>query len=297
MIRENLVDVTMDLLALCGSPAQKGARIVLRKRAPAADPKNPKPKDGDCSMDPKELEAKLAKAESDKAEAEVAKAASDKRAERAEKVAALKSEERAIFDALPIEKQDGFLALDAAGRGREVAKAKDADPIIYTSTTTGRSFRKSAPAELVEMAKSNDELADKVAKSEAAREEQILKSAAATRFTKTSFTPDERLELCRMLNGGVCKNEAIRKSIGEKLDAIDKDLAKAFASAGVADGGEPEPSSPAGQFTAMLKSRMAAKGEDADTATAALLGTPEGRAAYNAMAKSKRNREMGVAAD
>lgn len=113
-------------------------------------------KDGDPEMTtktPEQLAAEVTKANADR-DAATAKVA------RLEKVAGLPLATRPYFDGLPVDKQDAFLAKDAAGQSAEVAAHEankaDKDPVVYKSAVTGKEYRKSAGDEVIDLARRLD---------------------------------------------------------------------------------------------------------------------------------------------
>jgi hypothetical protein len=79
-----------------------------------------------------------------------------KRADRAEAVLALSADQFTFFKGLGSEAQEQFLSLDSEGRKAEIAKAQEADPVIYTSED-GEVFRKSDDQRLVKAVKQMDD--------------------------------------------------------------------------------------------------------------------------------------------
>ena len=132
-------------------------------------------------------EEKLAKAAED---LEAAQA----RAERAEKVAQLSDAEKAVFEKRNSQEQDAFLSLTPEQRRAEVAKAADANPVVYTDGR-GREFRKNDDPRLVEMAKDAD-----AARQEREEERAIAKAARIAKMADDhGHLPGERDDIVVLL--------------------------------------------------------------------------------------------------
>lgn len=200
------------------------------------------------------------------------------KAGRMEKILALPTDQRAHFDALSkAEEQDAFLALPAEDRASALAKAADADPVVYKSKTTGREFRKSDGEHLVELAKQNDELAGELAKSRAQSEQAALEKRAGDELPHLKGSVGARAALLKAVDG--IADEAVRKEVGEILKAKDLASADLMAPRGVST--PPAEGSPVAKFNALAKSYAEKNGVSVEKASLAVLDTPEGQALYN----------------
>lgn len=250
-----------------GSPAPVARHIKQRARALGRTDLLPdsgllaKSQPGDDPMADTKLE---------QVQADLAKATA--RAERAEKVAELSAAELALFKSLDKAGQDSFLALDAAGRAAELAKAKDADPVVYLCKATGASYRKSSPPNEVALAKALDA---SNAKAEA-HSEALAKANLRARAEELKFHPgtvEERVELLKAIDA--IPDAATRDRQLAIVKSINADLAKAFERAG--SNGPARTGSPEQKYEELAKARATKDGCSLAVAKMRVQETPEGR--------------------
>ncbi len=245
-------------------PAQEGAVAVILKRGDKPnffDPKNPgkkKPKPGD--KNPKtedEDEVKAAGAtstagtqedtvmptektqEHTDADAEVVDL--NKQLDRANTIAKLTDAEKAVFNATAdVTVQDEFLAKSADERKAALAevakKDADADPVAYT-TSDGVVLRKSAGAQVISLAKSNDDLRKRVEKAEAVAETASYEKRVEADFTHLPGDLATRVSLLKAVDG--IEDDEQRKASLAALKAQSDLLAKSFDTFGVSNAAVP----------------------------------------------------------
>lgn len=278
MTRRVMKEFRIDEVSAVDSPAQKPARAVLLKRG-----KNPAPKDeredtmeevrghendptGDDSMTPEEkaaLEQKVTKAE--------------QRAERAEKILALPADQRAVFakftDAAA---QDAYLAKAPAERAAEIAKANEADAVVFEDKDTGTVYRKSDDPRLVALAKRAAEDRAALVAERTTRANEALAKRAEVELKHLPGDAVAKVELLRAIDAVPA---AHRTAVQEILKASDAGLAKAFERAGTT-GGAPDAASPLGQLETLVKAEQEKSKTTYAKAYTAVLSTPQGAALY-----------------
>lgn len=124
----------------------------------------------------------------------------------------LSSEEREVFDALPVEKQDEYLAADVEKRkGYKIPMDKDEemDPQVAKRMSELEANHKAElakrDAEMAEI-KKRAEQAETIAKAEQERREQVeFAKRAETELSAYSGTSEEKGKLLRALHNGVSK--------------------------------------------------------------------------------------------
>lgn len=197
-----------------------------------------------------------------------------KRADRAESISELSDAQKGIFKGLDAEGQVGFLAMTADQRDAEVAKASEADAVVYKSES-GEEFRKSDDPRLVAMAKRDDEKSAQITKMvQGAVDADLVKRAG-----ELAHLPGDVAARVSILKGIDMLPEGEREGATAILKAQNEALAKAFERTGV--NGAPEV-----EGTAL--DAVAKRLRDADPTLSEMdslnkaLETPEGEAAYNA---------------
>lgn len=234
------------------------------------------PRDGDTSMDPKELETIKKSLDQATGEIAVLKTANA----RLSAINALTTEEQTFFKSIPdAAKQDAFLKLDANGRKAEIAKAQDSDPVIYTALD-GSLFRKSDDPRLVSQAKKNDDLTVRLAKSEAEAEFAGFRKSAEDILKSVPGTIDDKALLLQIITKHAPKDR--HDAMHAMLKAHDSGLAKATERNGI--GGITDPSKSGTADEKIRKIAKAIQERDPKMTEAqaydAALRTDEGRAAY-----------------
>tara|TARA_R110002153_G_scaffold104852_1_gene243003 strand:- start:19494 stop:20471 length:978 start_codon:yes stop_codon:yes gene_type:complete len=194
-----------------------------------------------------------------------------KRAERAELVSELNDAQRGIFKSLEGEAASSFLALSPEARQAEVAKAAEANAVVYTDAA-GAEYRKSDDARLVDMAKAFDK--EKLKREEA--DEKAKKGNLEKRAQELSFLPGTVDVRMSILKGIDALPVAEQGPALEALSAQNADMAKAFERAGTSL--VPTTSDPLQSIAKSL--RVANPSLSEHEAMAKALETPEGEAAY-----------------
>ena len=195
-----------------------------------------------------------------------------KRAERAEAIAELNDAQKGIFKGLDGEAADAFLAMGPEQRDAEVAKAAEANAVVYVSKSTGREFRKSDDPALVEMAKELDE-----EKMERMKEKEKAKKAELEkRASELAHLPGDLEARVAPLKGIDSLPEAEQSVALEALKASDAAVSKAFERAG--SSAAPVAESPLDTIAKRLRSEDPSLSPE--QAMAKALQTPEGELAY-----------------
>lgn len=195
----------------------------------------------------------LAKAAAD----EVARANSDKVAKGLQRdVAILKmdTDTRAHFDSLDDAGKDAFLAKSDTDRASDIAKARDADPIVHTCSD-GTTIRKSDGAAVLAMAKRNDQLAADLAKANERASGDAIEKRAAEEFPNVAkATAVDMLKSVAAVGADTDAGKSILKSLGT-MNGQRNSLFKSHGSTdGGEDGGAPEGIAKArGDFTAKVQ--------------------------------------------
>ena len=220
------------------------------------------------SMDQKkEIEAAVAKAEAaakeklDKAQAELAEA---------QLLAKLNDSEKAHLAGLADEGKATFLKLDADGRKAELAKAGEADPVVYTSGD-GSEFRKSDDARLIAQAKRADEALELAKAERTKREDQDLAKRAETELGNLPDADGGKVALLKAVDG--IADEKARAGAAALLAAGNKGLEKAFDRAGTRSS---QSGDAAERYEAMSKKYAEENKVTIEQARADVLSTPEG---------------------
>ncbi|HUT76450.1 MAG TPA: XkdF-like putative serine protease domain-containing protein [Polyangia bacterium] len=214
--RRRMTKFTLREIAAVDAGAQEGALAVLMKRRAE-------------SQDDDEPESRRTRKDDPMTDSE------KRRLERLEKLLTLPHAEQEFAKALKTDKvRDAFLAKSDEDRAAEVAaeieKRDDADPVVFTSMG-GRSYRKSADPELVELAKARDADQVRIAKLEKSAEDATLARRAAEELPHLPGTVEERAKLLRAVDG--IDDEADRETALKALRAGDAAIAKAFRTTGV----------------------------------------------------------------
>ncbi len=165
---------------------------------------------------------------------------------RANSVADLNDAERKVFGTLKGDEADAYLAKPADERKADIekaakeaeAKAKDNDPVVYT-TEDGLELRKSMGEAFVNMAKSNDSIRKENKVLREGREQDALEKRAETELSHLPGDLKTRAAMLKAIDG--IEDEEQRKAALDSLRAQDAKLSAAFETAG--HGGTPEPGS------------------------------------------------------
>lgn len=195
-----------------------------------------------------------------------------KRAERAEKVAELNDAQRAIFTDLEVEGQDEFLGLSPDLREAQVAKAAEANAVVYTDSE-GTEYRKSDDQRMVNLAKRADAERDlRVKGEEMAKAANLAKRAEGFKHIVGG------VEAATLLLKGIdTLPEADQAPALEALGKQEAALAEAFVRKGTTE-------IPSGEVDELEKIAKVIQTSDStlspEQAMAKALETPEGSAAY-----------------
>lgn len=194
------------------------------------------------------------------------------KAARFEAIAALPAEQRAHFDKLDAEAQTEFLAADEKARAAALAKAADANPVIYTDAD-GQEYRKSDDARLVTLAKRAD--ADRAAAAKAAALQQDA-SFAKRADEDLGHLPGEsavRKQLVKAVTLGV-DDETQREAIFTMLKAHDRGIAALTERHGTR---EPAPTEADGRLEQLAKQYARDHKVTFEKAYSEVISTPEGQ--------------------
>lgn len=165
-------------------------------------------KEDAMSKTPEELQAELKKAADDKKalEAQLAKA---------EAIAKMSDAEKAAMEKMDEEGKEKFIAAKPEDRKKEVAKALEADPVLYKSKSTGAEYRKSDDPRLIDLAKRDD---DREAELKKMRDDALDETFAKRATTELARFPGEltiKTALVKAVAG--IKDETVRKGVEEML--------------------------------------------------------------------------------
>jgi hypothetical protein len=154
---------------------------------------------------------------------------------KAQRLAEFTDAEKAFLKSLPEAERDGFIDLDQSARTAKVAKSAEADSVVYTSKSTGVAYRKSADPATIALAKSNDDLSEKFAKSEALREDGVFAKRAGDELKHVSATEAEKVVFLKSMDGRIVPNAEQMASNAKILKAMQgaAEVAKGFERAGV----------------------------------------------------------------
>jgi len=200
-------------------PAQAPALMTLMKARdmggkPPVSPAPGQKKEDDVSKTNEELQAELTKS------ADALKAAEAKTA-RLEAIVKMSDAEKAHFNGLSKKAQEDFLTKSDDERKQivdgELAKAAEANPVVYKSKATGAEFRKNDDARLIDMAKRDDQREEEFAKM---REEAVTASfekRASTELAKFKGDLSTKGALLKAVAG--IKDDAKRSAVEEMLKA------------------------------------------------------------------------------
>lgn len=235
------------------------AHTVVKQSPPHVEPK----------MDPKDLEI----ADLKKRNAEL------------ERLADLSDGERGHWQALKGADAAAFLAKTAAARAAELAEIAKADEVVYTSPTTGESFRKSDDKRLVEMAKRQDAQAAELVKAKAAGEAAIYKARAKDEIGNLAGDTDTKVALLKAVDG--IADEKVREAAVTALKAADAAMVDFAKAKGVNPGAELAADSPEAELEALAKKLATEQKVDIAKARGLVFDTAEGAALYGQIEKRR----------
>lgn len=150
-----------------------------------------------------------------------------KRAERAEAISSLSENHRTFLKSLTGEAADAFLASNDAARDEQIAKAQDANAVVYTAMD-GSVFRKSDDPRLAKMAHEMDAEKKKRMKMEA----EAYKAELEKRAAELVHIPGDLSVRVSLLKGIDSLPVEERTAAVNALKAQNESLGKAFATLG-----------------------------------------------------------------
>ncbi len=196
-----------------------------------------------------------------------------KRAERAESVSELNDAQRGIFKSLDEEAQEAFLALTPEQREAQVAKAAEANAVVYTDAE-GTEYRKSDDQRMVNLAKRADAERDLRVKGE-----ELAKAANLSKRAEGFEHITGGVEAATLILKGIdLLPEADQAPAIEALKAQDAAMAQAFVRKGTSEVPSGDDSVLDGIAKAILVAQPTLSPEQAMSKA---LATPEGSVAYS----------------
>lgn len=147
----------------------------------------------------------------------------------ANKISAMNDGQEAHYQSLDTDGQTAFLAKSEVDREADVAKANEADKVIYKSAD-GEEFRQSDDPRLVAMAKRGDEDRKNLIKSNALRENDRLEKTADTELQHLPGDLKTRVALIKAVEG--IEDTDMRDEAMKALKAQNAKLAPAFDTVG-----------------------------------------------------------------
>lgn len=258
-----------------GASAGHTHEIVTTKGADPAPDTAPAPAPlKENAMDPKDKEIETLKADNATLRAELAKAAA---------LATLTDAHRAHAARLDAPARDAFVAKSAAERDTIVAAALAADPPVYTDAATGRTIRKSDDPTglLVEVLKSRDEMAARLASEATAREDAEFAKRATVEMANLPGTEAVKVEVLRQI--GRIKDDEVRKGATDMIHAANSQMAGLYVRKGASGGSVvpgAAPTSAADRLDAKASEIAKSRGVSFEKAMAEYLDTDEGARLY-----------------
>lgn len=182
--------------------------------------------------------------------------------------------QKAHFHTLRDGDDSAFLAKSHSERETILAKAAEANPVVFTSED-GQAFRKNDDPRLIEMAKRSDAQA-KLLKASAERDENAtFAKRAGTELSKLPGDEATKVALLKAIDG--IKDETIRKNAVALLKAGNEAISSAFMSKGSSQGVS---GSATEQLEALAKNYSETNKVPMDKARVDVLSTPAGEALY-----------------
>lgn len=206
-----------------------------------------------------------------------------KRAERAESVASLSDAHRAFHKSIvTTEAADAFLAADETARNAEIAKAQDANFVVYTAMD-GSTFRKSDDPRLAKMAQEMDAEKKKRMKMEA----EAYKADLEKRAAELSHIPGDLNVRVALLKGIDTLPVEDRAAAVKALKAQNERLGKAFEQLGTS--AAPAMDDNLDPLDAMASDIAKRDGISFEKAYGKALATAEGQKLYNQHVAKRMN--------
>ncbi len=146
------------------------------------------------------------------------------------RLAEMTDAEKAFAKALANDaERDAFYAATPESRAGNLAKAKDANPVVFTSAD-GTEFRKSDDARFVKQARLADELAKSLADERSEKQTMLLKRQADTDLRHLSGDDDTKVALLKAVS--TIADPALRAKCVATLKASNEGMAKAHVTLG-----------------------------------------------------------------
>lgn len=206
----------------------------------------------------------------------------EKQVARLSKIAKLSGAHKAHFDTLSGDDADAFLAKSSIERDGMIAKAAESDPVEVEFN--GRQYRKSAGADVIELAKAAKVQAETVAK----RDAEIRKAAVRKQATEMLGSLPGSDDVHDLIVDSLLKSGADPKLLDETFTAM-KGWRTFADRAGTAPGfggtAVPEIANPQADWDAEIEKLMKEEKVDRYQATDRLLKTAKGAQLYTAISK------------
>jgi len=196
---------------------------------------------------------------------------------RAEALSQLNDAQKAYFNGLGSADQASFLTKSAVDRDADIAKALEANPVVYTATD-GTLFRKNDDPRMVATAKRADETQKLLEASEVGRNSDRITKRAETELKHYPGDVTARSALVKAVES--ITDEAQRKVVEAAIKAGDAALSKAFVTSGTQDGGPADGLAPEAKLDALSKKYAADHKVSEAFAYSKVLETEEGSALY-----------------
>jgi hypothetical protein len=190
----------------------------------------------------------------------------------------LSDAEKKYHAALPDCERDAWLGKARSARAEDVNKAAEADAVVYKSERTGKEYRKSAGAELIDAVKAADEAFAAVSTEKALREKAELEKRADDEIGNFSGSVKARAALLKAVDS--IADESVRKEVQESIKGADGTIKRMFETAGTWER-EASPDSPQAKIEKLAHTRASEKGEAYGVAYCEVLKTAEGESLYN----------------
>ncbi len=275
--------------------AMDGADFVLAKRGePSNDQRSPGGDDSNSAgpghnankeepmatknapAEPKATDKAVEKSE-DVTALETKVAELEKRAAAAESWGNLTDVEKAFAKGLDDKAKAKFVAKSDADRAKDIEKANEADPVVFTSSD-GTEFRKSDDSRLVKMAKERDADREELRKQRDTNERQTLEKRATDELGNLPGKPAELASLVKAVDG--IEDEAARNVAKAALKAANDAIGKAFESPKGISKRNVDDGSPLAKLESMAKAKAAQDGKTFEKAFSEIIVTQEGRELY-----------------
>lgn len=209
------------------------------------------------------------------------------------KIVVLSEAQGAHYSKLTGADAEAFAAKSSLERDADVAKVRDADPVIYTGDVTKTAVRRSDGPLALQLAQQNESNAiaakNALAMAEtekAARELTELTKRAADTIGNLAGTNEAHVDVLRAVES--ITDTAKRDSAVATLKAANALMAKAGVAKGAGGIGDPVPDSLEGQVEELAKKIATEQKVDIAKARALVFDTPEGIALYGQIEKRKR---------